>query len=100
MANTGPGPSNPGANTDASTNAMPIEEVDPKQPWSPLGQALSAPPGFYPLGIEAQSDREIEDFVPDSMDTVPPRSVLPPRMGARLSDQPPSARGFGIMSGR
>lgn len=103
LTNTGPGAANPGASTDASTNPVPIVEVDPKQPWSPLGQAASSPPGWYPLGIEGAGS-EPEDFQADADDELSlPQSAHSPRMpapGSRLIDQPPAARGFGIMSGR
>ncbi len=101
MANPGPGPSNPGASTNAADNPVPRVEVDPKQLFDTYASTQSSAPGFYPNGFyDAGSD--IEDYTTldagDAMQT--PQSVLPPRMAARLSDQPPVARGFGIMGSR
>jgi hypothetical protein len=100
MANTGPGPSNPGASTDASTNPVPVEEHDPKLPFDTYASTQSSPPGYYPTGFYA-SGSDNEDFNVDADDPMEtPHSILPPRMGTRLSDQPPERRGFGIMQGR
>src|SRR5258708_3310004 len=92
-----------GRDADAPRNPVPIVEVDPKQPWSPLGQAASAPPGWYRNGIDgAQGFNPISDNSDnDTLDTGAraPGSILPPRLGPRLYEAPDSARGAGgIMS--
>jgi hypothetical protein len=91
-----------GPYANSCNNSIPQTEADPKDLFDDYSSTQSSPQGFYPYGMEAPNDVEVEDFVPDSEDVSNlPASEFNPRMparGSRLIDQPPARRGFGIMS--
>lgn len=86
--------------TDASTNSIPKNYVDAKQPFVPLGQARSPLPGFHPSGIDNNNG---SIFMPvtdntdatsiDSGSSTPNGNPNMPRPGSRLIDNQSSPTG-------